>query len=591
MKSARPTVTFNHNPLLEKGLPAWRPRLILLALLGCMLALVVRAAYLQGFNKDFLQAKGEMRYSRVLEIPATRGRITDRNGTVMAVSTPVRSIWAIPADAQQLAPAQLRQLAALLETDVDDVSRRLASSGDFVYLKRQIPPDVAREIAELRLPGIHQHQEYRRYYPGGEVMAHVIGFTGVEDRGQEGVELAFDADLKGRPGSRRVIRDRRGQIIEDVESIREPRDGQEIVLAMDAKIQYLAHSALQEAVETHKAKAGAAVVLDVQTGEVLALVNSPTFNPNNRAGLSGAQLRNRVLTDVYEPGSPIKPFIAGLALERGLVRPDTLIETAPGRMTITRATISDVRNYGTLSVEGVIVKSSNVGTVKMAQEFKPEELWQLFDTLGFGRPLGLGFPGESGGRLRAARTWRPIEQATMSYGYGLSVNLMQVAHAYLAFARDGELLPLSLLRVDEAPPPGTRVFSPETARVVRYMLEKATQPGGTGTRAQVSGYRVAGKTGTAHKLEGGRYTNKYISSFVGFAPVSNPRIIIAVMVDEPSAGQHFGGAVVGPLFSRIAEGALRALGVAPDAPLVPLKVANSPAAGTSPRVAAPRGNM
>lgn len=567
------SVTFKHNPLLEHRLQPWRARIVLLGLLASMLVLVGRAAYLQGFNKDFLQAKGELRYSRILALPATRGRITDRNGAVMAVSTPVRSVWAIPADAE-LTPAQLRQLAQLLEVEVEDLNRRLATNGEFVFLKRQIAPDVARRIAELKLPGIHQHPEYRRYYPGGEVTAHVIGFTGVEDRGQEGVELAFNAQLSGHPGSRRVIRDRRGQIVEDVESIREPRDGEDVALALDAKLQYLAYTALHQAVERHQARAGAAVVLDVRSGEVLALVNLPTFNPNNRSGLNGAQLRNRVLTDVFEPGSSIKPFIAAMALEHGHVRPDSIIETAPGRMTINRATISDVRNHGTLTVTGVIQKSSNVGTVKLAQAFMPEEMWTLFDRLGFGRTLGLGFPGETGGRLRPARNWRPIEQATMSYGYGLSVNLMQIAHAFLVFARDGDLLPVSLLRRDSLPEPGERIFSPETARQVRHMLELATQPGGTGTRAQISGYRVAGKSGTAHKLEGGHYTDKYISSFVGFAPVSNPRLIVAVMIDEPTAGEHYGGAVAAPVFARITEGALRALGVAPDAPLAPLKIAN-----------------
>ena len=566
------TVTFNHNPLLEKGLPVWRPRLVLLLLLCLSCVLIGRAAYLQGFNNDFLQAKGESRYSRVLEIPATRGRITDRNGAVMAVSTPVRSVWAIPGDAK-LSPADTRKLAGLLEMSVEDLSRRLSSQGDFVYLKRQLPPELARQIADLKLPGIHQHKEYRRYYPGGEVMAHVLGFTGIEDKGQEGVELAYDADLRGVPGSRRVIRDRRGQIVEDVESIREPRDGQEIALAMDSKLQYLAYSALQDAIEKHRAKAGAVVVLDAGTGEVLALVNAPTFNPNNRSRLSGAQLRNRVLTDVFEPGSTIKPFIAAHAIERGLVTPDTVIETDPGRMTIGRATISDVKRHGPLTVTQVIQKSSNVGTVKMAQQLSADEMWSLFDALGFGSTLNLGFPGEASGRLRPAKSWRPIEQATMSYGYGMSASLIQIAHAYLVFARDGALLPVSLTRVDGQVPAGRKVFSAETVRVMRDMLELATGPGGTAPLAQVPGYRVAGKTGTAHKIEGGRYTNKYVSSYVGFAPASNPRIVVAVMIDEPSAGAHYGGAVAAPVFARIAEAALRALGVAPDAPLAPLHVA------------------
>ncbi|MBW7859791.1 MAG: penicillin-binding protein 2 [Rhodocyclaceae bacterium] len=580
MRRQRP-VTFNHNPLLEKGLPAWRARFVLLALLLGSAALVGRAAWLQGFNHEFLQAQGESRYSRVIPVPATRGRITDRNGDVIAVSTPVRSIWAIPGDAR-LTPAQTRQLAELLEMNVADLNRRLDSERDFVYLRRQLSPETARRIADLGLPGIHQHQEYRRYYPGGEVMAHVVGFTGVEDSGQEGIELAFDAELKGRPGSRRVIRDRRGQIIEDVESIRPPRDGKDIVLAMDNRIQFLAYSALRQAMQQHSAKAGGVVVLDARTGEVLALVNAPTFNPNNRTGLSGAQLRNRVLTDVFEPGSTIKPFIGALALERGKVRPDTTIDTESGRMTIGRATISDVRRYGVLTVSQVIEKSSNVGTVKMAMNFAPEEMWSLFDELGFGTQLDLGFPGEAAGRLRPAKSWRPIEQATMAYGHGMSSTLTQLARAYLVFARDGELLPLSLTRVESAPA-GSRVFSVETARMMRAMLENAAGPHGTAPKARIEGYRVAGKTGTAHKLEGGKYVSKYVSSFVGFAPVSDPRLIVAVMIDEPSAGQHYGGAVSAPVFARIMEGSLRSLGVAPDAPLVPLHLAN--------RVEEQKGNM
>lgn len=575
MKKQR-TVTFNHNPLLKRELPAWRSRLVLMALLGCSAALIGRSLYLQGIHNEFLQAKGESRYARVLEVPATRGRITDRHGDMLAVSTPVRSIWAIPSDAR-LEPAQARQLAKLLEVDVAELDARLGASRDFVYLKRQVAPDEAERIAALKLPGIHQQREYRRFYPGGEVMAHVLGFTSVEDRGQEGIELAYERLLAGQAGSRRVIRDRRGQVVEDVESIRPPRDGQDVTLAMDGKIQYLAYSALREAMTTHRAKAGAVVVLDVRTGEVLALANAPTFNPNNRANLTGAQLRNRVFTDTFEPGSVMKPFIAGLALERGKFKAETSIDTSPGRMTIGTATISDAHRHGVLTVAQIIQKSSNIGTVKMAQQFSPDEMWRLFDQLGFGAPLNLGFPGEAGGRLRPAKSWRPIEQATMSYGHGISVSLIQMARAYLAFARDGDLLPLSLVKVDAPPAAGKQIFSPKVARELRTMLEMAAGPGGTAPKAQVPGYRVAGKTGTAHKLEGGRYTNKYVSSFVGFAPVSDPRLVIAVMIDEPSAGQHYGGAVAGPVFARIVEGSLRALGIAPDAPITPLQLARKPA--------------
>lgn len=574
MKNQR-TVTFNHNPLLKRDLPVWRPRFVLLALLAGSVTLGGRAFYLQGVNNDFLQAKGESRYARILEVPATRGRITDRNGDILAVSTPVRSVWAIPADVK-LEPADARKLAALLEMNVRELNDKLAGARDFVYLKRQLAPEVAQRIVDLKLPGIHQQQEYRRYYPGGEVMAHMLGFTNVEDKGQEGIELTFEKQLAGRPGARRVIKDRRGQIVEDVEAIRAPRDGDDVTLAMDGKIQYLAWTALRDAMTTHKAKAGAAVVLDVRTGEVLALVNAPTYNPNNRANLTGAQLRNRVFTDTYEPGSVMKPFIVGLALERGKVKPNTAIDTSPGRMTIGSATISDSHRHGVLTVAEVIQKSSNIGTVKMALQFTPDEMAHLFDQVGFGAPLNMGFPGEASGRVRPPKTWKPIEQATMSYGHGISVSLIQMARGYLAFARDGELVPLSLTKLEAPPTVGRRIYSPQTARDMRAMLEMASSPGGTAPKAQVAGYRVAGKTGTAHKLDSGHYTNKYVSSYVGFAPASNPRLVVAVMIDEPTAGQYFGGTVAAPVFARIVEGSLRTLGVAPDAPLTPLQLARKP---------------
>ena len=573
MKKNQRTVTFNHNPLLKRELPMWRPRFVLLALLTGSLTLTGRALYLQGVNNDFLQAKGESRYARTLEIPPTRGRITDRHGDMLAVSTPVRSVWAMPSDAK-LEPAQARELARMLEMDVNELNDKLATQRDFVYLKRQLSPELAQRIADLKLPGIHEQKEYRRYYPGGEVSAHILGFTNVEDRGQEGIELAFEKQLAGAPGLRRVIKDRRGQIIEDVTAVRPPREGEDIALAIDGKIQYLAWSALRDTMEQHKAKAGAAVVIDTRSGEILALVNAPTFNPNNRSNLTGEQLRNRVFTDSFEPGSVMKPFIAGLALERGKVKPTTMVDVSAGRMTIGTATISDSHRHNKpMTVAEVIQKSSNIGTVKLAQYFSPTEMWQLFDDLGFGTPLNLGFPGETGGRLRPAKSWKPIEQATMSYGHGISVSLIQMARAYLTFARDGELVPLSLTRVDGEVSNGRRIFSVETARAVRAMLESVTQTGGTATKAQVAGYRVGGKTGTALKIENGRYTKRYIASFVGFAPVSNPRLVVAVMIDEPSAGSYYAGTVAGPLFSRVMEASLRSLGVAPDAPLTPLQLA------------------
>lgn len=562
------------SPMLADRLPLWRARLVLGVLLACSLALVGRAFYLQGIHKEFLIGKGEARYERVIEMPATRGRILDRHGDVLAVSTPVKSVWAIPEDAK-LTPAQVRQLAALLDVDPREIARKLAAERGFVYLKRQIPPDVAARIASLKLPGIHHQNEYRRYYPAGEVTAHMLGFTGSEDVGQEGIELALDKQLAGKPGSRRVIKDRRGQIVEDVESIRAPQEGKDAVLALDAKLQYLAYSQLRQAVTDHKAKAGGIVVLDARSGEVLALANLPTYNPNNRARLSGAQLRNRAFTDTFEPGSTFKPFTVALALDKGLVRFDTPIQTAPGRLTIGSATISDTHPHGVLSVAQVIQKSSNVGTAKLALNMPSEDMWTLFDQLGFGQPLKLGFPGEAGGRLRPWKRWRPIEQATMSYGHGISVTLLQLARAYQAFARDGDLVPLSLTRIDTPPAVGTRVFSEQTARELRVMLEMAVQPGGTAPKAQIAGYRVAGKTGTAHKLEGGVYANKYVSSFVGFAPASDPRLIIAVMIDEPGAGKYYGGEVAAPVFAAVMGSALRALGVPPDNTPRPLQVANA----------------
>ena len=562
-------IKFSRSPLLSERLPLWRQRLVLIVLLGSFAVLIARSLYLQGFNNEFLGDKGRARFERVIDIAATRGRITDRHGAVLAVSTPVRSIWAIPEDAQ-LAPAQSRNLAAVLEMDVREVNRKLAGEGEFVYVKRQLPPEAAERVTALKLPGIHQKNEYRRYYPAGEVTAHVLGFTGAEDVGQEGIELAFNGQLAGKAGSRRVIKDRRGNVVEDVESIRPPLEGKDIVLAIDSKLQYLAYTHLKQALEEHRAKAGGVVVLDALSGEVLALVNLPTYNPNNRMKLVGAQLRNRALTDTFEPGSTLKPFTAALALEQGKFRADTPIQTAPGRMTIGSATISDAHAHGVLTVAQVIQKSSNIGSAKLALAMKPEEMWAMFNSLGFGAPLKLGFPGEVGGRLRPAKTWRPIEQATMAYGHGISVTLIQLARAYQAFARDGDLVPISLTRLDAPPLHGTQVFSPQTAREVRHMLELAVQAGGTAPRAQIPGYRVAGKTGTAHKLEAGVYANKYVGSFVGFAPVSAPRLIVAVMIDEPSSGKYYGGEVAAPVFARIMAGGMRTLGVAPDAPLKPL---------------------
>jgi cell division protein FtsI (penicillin-binding protein 3) len=553
-------------------LPAWRARFALALLLAAFAVLAARSVYLQSVKTGFLQGKGEARYARVLEIPATRGRIVDRNGEALAISTPVKSVWAIPDDVKAT-PAQLKSLASLLQLDGRLLARRLAEADrEFVYLKRQIPPESAARVAELGIPGIHQQNEYRRYYPGGETMAHVVGFTGVDDAGQEGVELAHQGMLAGAAGSRRVIKDRRGSIVEDLESIRAAQDGRDLTLAIDSKIQNIAFGALKAGVEAHRAKAGAIVVLDVRTGEVLALANLPTYNPNNRAKLNGAQLRNRVLTDNFEPGSTLKPFTVALAMEMGKLTPRTRIDTAPGTLTIANYTIHDSHPGGAMSAAQVIQKSSNVGAAKIALGLPREEMHGMFKRVGFGAAPRLGFPGEATGRVREAKTWRPIEQATMAYGHGISVSLIQLARAYTVFAREGDLAPIALVKTG-APAPGERVFSPEVAREVRAMLEAAVQPGGTAPRARIMGWRVGGKTGTAHKLENGGYAaNKYVSSFVGFAPVSAPRLVIAVMVDEPSAGKYYGGVVAAPVFAQVMQGALRLIGAPYDAPLEPLEL-------------------
>jgi cell division protein FtsI (penicillin-binding protein 3) len=551
-------------------LPVWRARVVLIALLGAFSVLAGRSFYLQAMKTDFLQGKGDARYARVIEMAAVRGRILDRNGEALAVSTPVKSVWAIPADAE-LSGAERRKLAALLGLERKELDRSLGDPArDFVWLKRQVAPETAEAVAALRLKGIHQQREFRRYYPGGEVTAHIVGFTSVDDTGQEGMELAHQQALGGKPGSRRVIKDRLGHIIEDVESIRAGQDGKDLVLSIDSKLQSLAFSALKSAVEQHRAKAGALVAIDVRSGEILALANVPSYNPNNRARVSAAQVRNRVITDLFEPGSTLKPFTVALAIESGKVTPATAIATGPGRLTLANYTIRDLHPSPSLSVAQVLQKSSNIGVAKLALAMPGEAMWDLFRRVGFGAPPQLGFPGAAAGKLRPYGSWRPIEQATMAYGHGISLSLVQLARAYTVFARDGELLPLTLVKTDAAAS-GEKVLSAESARAVRAMLELAVQPGGTGPRARIMGWRVAGKTGTAHKQENGGYAaEKYLASFVGFAPASAPRLIVAVMIDEPSVGGHYGGTVAAPVFAQVMQGALRLLGVPHDAPLEPV---------------------
>jgi cell division protein FtsI (penicillin-binding protein 3) len=565
-------MSYSATPALVR-LPIWRARFVLVLFLLGFVAVAGRSGYLQAIRTAFLKEEGEARYARVIDVPATRGRILDRNGEALAISTPVKSVWAMPEELE----ADRRQRAALarvLDMPLATLERKLTEGKgrDFVYLKRQLPPETARRVAELKLPGVFEHREFRRYYPGGEVTAHVVGFTGVDDVGQEGMELAYQSRLAGVAGSRRVIKDRHGGVVEDIGAIQAAQDGQDLVLSIDGKIQTLAYGALKAAVRKHRAKAGAAIVIDVTSGEILALVNLPSYNPNNRAKLAGAQLRNRALTDVFEPGSTLKPLTIALALETGKVTPRTMINTEGGRLTIADYTIRDAHPARAMSVTQVLQVSSNIGAAKIALSMPSEAMWDLYRRTGLGSPPELGFPGEATGRLRPYRSWRPIEQATMAYGHGISVSLVQLARAYTVFARDGELVPLTLLR-SAGVAAGVKIISAETARAVRRMLEAAVQPTGTGPLARIVGWRVAGKTGTAHKLVNGGYAqDKYLSSFVGLAPVSAPRLIAAVVIDEPSTGGYYGGVVAAPVFAEVMRGALRLLGVPLDAPPEPFEL-------------------
>ena len=563
------SINYSASPLLASKTPVWRSKFIVAVLAVAFAGLAGRAAYVQVFGNAFFQRQGEVRFARTLELPANRGRILDRNGLLLASSVVAQSIWAIPEDVAKDDP-KLRDLSKLLEMPLADLKKKLANEDKtFVWVKRQVDEPVAKQIAALNIKGIYQRREYKREYPEGEAAAHVVGFTNVEDRGQEGVELAFNQQLSGKNGSRRVIKDRLGRVVEDVRDVIPPVDGPDLQLSIDSKVQYFTYQKLRDAVVQHKAKAGSAVVLDAQTGEVLALANYPSYNPNKRVNLSGEQLRNRALTDSFEPGSTMKPFIAALALDKGLVKPTTPIQTAPGRITIAGSTISDSHAHGVLTVNEVIQKSSNVGTVKMAMQMSPREMWETYAQAGFGQKPQVPFPGAVSGRLRPYKSWRPIEQATMSYGYGLSASLFQLAQAYTIFARNGELIPVTLLKT-ETPAAGVHVFSADNALAVRKMLHLVTGPGGTAPLAQTMGYSVGGKTGTAHKQEGKGYADKkYRGFFVGVAPIEAPRIVVAVMIDEPTDGQYFGGVVAAPVFSETVQQTLRILGVQPDMSVKP----------------------
>ncbi|PUE46432.1 cell division protein [Limnohabitans sp. 2KL-1] len=569
------SVQLSSSPLLASKTPVWRSKLIVAAMALGFTGLVGRAAHVQVFENDFFIRQGEVRFARTLSLPANRGRVMDRNGVLLASSVPAPSIWANPEDIDR-DPVKLRQLARLLEMTPAELDKKLKDDEKtFVWLRRQMDEPVAKEILALNIKGVYDIKEYKRLYPEGEAAAHIVGFTNVEDQGQEGVELIFQKQLSGKPGSRRVIKDRLGRVVEAVGEAVQPMDGQDLQLSIDSKVQFYAYQKLRDAVMEHKAKAGSVVVLDAQTGEILALANYPSYSPAKRVNLSGEQLRNRALTDTFEPGSTMKPFAVGLALEKGLVKPESIIQTAPGRITITGSTITDAHPHGALTVNEVIQKSSNVGTVKMAMQMQPREMWEMYTQLGFGQKPHLPFPGVVSGRLRPYKTWRPIEQATMSYGYGISGSLFQVARAYTVFARDGEVVPATLMKT-EGQVKGERVISAANAKAMRKMLQMAAGPGGTAQKAQTIGYSVGGKTGTAHKQEGRGYAGKkYRGFFVGMAPIEAPRIIVAVMIDEPSNGRYFGGDVAAPVFSQTVQQTLRLMGVQPDMAVKPQIVAKA----------------
>lgn len=563
------SVLYSSSPLLASKTPVWRSKFIVAGIALAFAGLAARAAYVQVVGNAFFQRQGEVRFARTLELPANRGRILDRNGLILASSVPAPSIWAIPEDVDA-DKTQLVELARLLEMPLVELTKKLADEDkNFVWIKRQVDDSVAQKITAMGIKGLYQRKEYKRQYPEGETTAHVVGFTNVEDLGQEGIELTFNKDLSGRAGSRRVIKDRLGRVVEDVGEQVPPLDGKDIQLSIDSKVQFVAYQKLRDAVTKHRAKAGSVVVLDTVTGEVLALANYPSYVPDRRQNLTGEQLRNRALTDTFEPGSTMKPITVGMALEAGRITPQTVVETTPGRYSIGGFTISDTHNYGALTVEGVIQKSSNVGALKIAQKMSPHEMWNTYTALGYGQKPQIQFPGAVTGRLRPWKTWRPVEQATMSYGYGLSASLFQMAHSYTSFAHGGQIIPVTMLKSAD-PAVGVQVFSAENAKAVRRMLQMAAAPGGTGPLAQTVGYSVGGKSGTAHKQVGKGYaSNKYRAWFTGMAPIESPRIIVAVMIDEPSDGNYFGGVAAAPVFSEVVQQTLRLMGVQPDMSVKP----------------------
>lgn len=536
---------------------------MLLIFLLCSFALIARAVNLQVMEADFLQKQGKARHLREVKIASTRGVITDRNGEPLAVSTPVDSVWVNPGELLEY-PEKIEPLAGLINANADEIERKLTQRAgkEFVWLLRRLNPEVADRIRELNIPGVYLQKEYRRFYPAGEVTSHVIGFTNIDDVGQEGLELAYDNWLAGSPGLKQVTRDRKGQMVEEAELIRESDPGKNLHLTIDKRLQYLAYRELKSTVLQHGARSGSVVVLDAESGEVLAMVNQPSYNPND-PGHDTDGMRNRAVTDVIEPGSVMKPIAITSVLENGLAEPGTPIETSPGYTVISGHTIRDHNNYGLLDVTGVLTKSSNVGVTMLALQLEPEQMWDTYSRYGFGEATGTGFPGESAGVLRNHRRWRRLEQATISYGYGVSATPLQLAQAYAAIANGGKVRQPTFIQGSNNPP--ISAIDPEIARAVAKMLETVPTTEGTGSRARVANYRIAGKTGTSHKASASGYAAaRYVSSFAGFGPASNPRLVCIVVINDPTGEEYYGGLVAAPLFSEVMTGAMRILNIPPD---------------------------
>ena len=546
----------------------WRLVATCTVVLAAGLVLIWRVVDLQLNHNAFLKEQGDARHLRIEKIPAHRGMLLDRNGEPLAVSTPLASVWVNPkklVDSRPRWPALERALG--LEPGAVGKAIEGRSNRGFVYVRRHVDPSVAEAVGALDMAGVHLKPEYRRYYPMGAAASHVLGFTGIDDAGQEGLELAFDGELSGEGGAKRVIKDRLGRIVENLERIRPAHPGRNIVLSIDRRIQSLTYRALLRAVQHHRARAGSAVVLDVRTGEVLAIANQPSFNPNHRGDRSSRRFRNRAVTDLVEPGSTIKPFTVAAALGAGIVGPDSILDTRPGFLKVGRHTIWDVRNYGIIDVRKVIKKSSNVGAGQLALELEPADLWQTFDRAGFGGLTGSRFPGEAQGTLTDPAGWRKVHRVTLSFGYGLAATPLQIARAYAAFGNGGMIPEVSFLRTGGGPPPASRAMPASVAAAVLDMLEEVVEPGGTAPLARVEGYRVGGKTGTTRKSEAGGYSrDRYQSSFAGLAPLGDPALSVVVVIDEPGGDAYYGGAVAAPVFADIVEGSLRVLGIAPDDP-------------------------